>query len=241
MVRKLLLGCGIASSLAYVAATVVGALVWPGYNSMSQSVSELSAIGAPSQPFVSPLLAAYTLLVIPFGVGVWLSADGRRSRRVVGALLVGFGVFDEASGLIPHAMHQREALAAGEATTSDTMHLIFASIDVLFIFLIVGFGAFALGRRFRIYSIATFVILLVFGFVAAQDAGRVAANLPTPYNGLEERINIFGYLLWAAVLAIGLLRAERQLPEGGQAEIGSAVGRTSDKHFASIGGVSKSF
>jgi hypothetical protein len=210
MVRKGLLVCGILASLAYVAATVVGALAWPGYNSISQSVSELSAIGAPSQPYVSPLLSAYTALVVPFGVGVWLSAGSRRSRRVVGRLLIGSSLFDFASSFIPHAMHQREALAAGGVTTSDTLHLVFASIDVLFIFLIVGFGAFAFGRRFRLYSIGTILVLLVFGFLAAQDAGRVAANLPTPYNGLEERINIFGYLLWAAVLAIGLLRAQPQ-------------------------------
>ena len=46
MIRKVLLFCGIASSLAYVAATILGAMVWPGYNSISQSVSELPAIGA---------------------------------------------------------------------------------------------------------------------------------------------------------------------------------------------------
>jgi hypothetical protein len=141
-------------------------------------------------------------------VGVWLAAGPRRILRVLGGLLVGFGVFDEASGLVPHAMHRREAIAAGEATASDTLHLIFASVDVLFIFLIVGFGAFALGSRFRLYSLGTILVLLVFGFLAAQDAGRVAANLPTPYNGLEERINIFGYLLWVAVLAIALQRGQ---------------------------------
>jgi len=48
-VRKALLACGALSSLDYfVAANVVGPLRWEGYSSVSQSVSELSAIGAPS-------------------------------------------------------------------------------------------------------------------------------------------------------------------------------------------------
>ena len=31
-------------------------------------------------------------------------------------------------------------------------------------------------------------------------------NLPTPWVGVRERINIYGYMLWMAVLAIALLR-----------------------------------
>lgn len=210
MARKVLLACGIASSLAYVAATILGAMAWPGYNAIAQSVSELSAIGAPSRPVISPLLTAYIVLVIAFGVGVWLCAGPNRALRVVGGLLVGFGVFDEAAGLAPHAMHQREVLAVGGSTLSDTLHLVFTGVDTLFIFHILGFGAFALGKRFRLFSLGTILVLLVSGFLAAQDTDRVAANLSTPYNGLEERINIFGYLLWTATLAIALLRAQRK-------------------------------
>jgi hypothetical protein len=38
----------------------------------------------------------------------------------------------------------------------------------------------------------------------------MVANEPTPWMGVWERINIFAYLLWALVLAIGLLRAPVQ-------------------------------
>ena len=34
----------------------------------------------------------------------------------------------------------------------------------------------------------------------------MAANLPTPWQGLMERTNAFGYMLWVAVLAIMLSR-----------------------------------
>jgi hypothetical protein len=54
-VRKVLLVCGIVSSLLYVAMNIVGALQWDGYSLTSQSVSELFAIGVPSRPlWVTP-------------------------------------------------------------------------------------------------------------------------------------------------------------------------------------------
>jgi hypothetical protein len=52
----------------------------------------------------------------------------------------------------------------------------------------------------------------VFGVLTGLDAPRLAANLPTPWMGVWERINIFGYLLWIIVLAIILLREKGARP-----------------------------
>ena len=49
MTRKLLLTCGIASSLLYVAMMVFIPMQWDAYSSGSQTISELSAIGAPTR------------------------------------------------------------------------------------------------------------------------------------------------------------------------------------------------
>jgi hypothetical protein len=63
-------------------------------------------------------------------------------------------------------------------------------VSVLFLLLAVGFGATLLGRRFRWYSIATIVTLVVVGVLSGQQGGGQAeANLPTPWLGLEQRIN----------------------------------------------------
>jgi hypothetical protein len=51
-------------------------------------------------------------------------------------------------------------------------------------------------------------ILLAFGGLTIADASRVDANLPTPWPGLWERINIGVVLLWIVVLAIVLLRKQ---------------------------------
>jgi len=122
MTRKGLLICGIVSSLVYVGLTILGAMQWEGYSSVSQSVSELSAIGAPSRPLVVPLFITYSVLVIAFGLGVWRSAGRKRNLRVVAGLLIAFGVVCLSGPLTP--MHQRGA----EVTLTDTLHIVSAIV-----------------------------------------------------------------------------------------------------------------
>jgi len=204
MLRKLLLVSGILSSLLYAAMMAVVARQWPGYSSASQTVSELSAVGAPTQPLWSHLGAGYTVLVTAFGFGVWQSAERARALRVTGGLVLVFG----ALGLLwPFAqMHPRDVLAAGGGTASDTMHLVLSGVTVLLMLLAIGFAAAAFGRPFRAYSIATLVVLLACGVLTGLDAPAVSANLPTPWVGVWERINIGAFLLWIVVLSLVLLR-----------------------------------
>jgi hypothetical protein len=82
---------------------VVGAMQFEGYCSFSQSVSELSAIGAPSRPLWVRLGLVYDLLMIAFGFGVWSSAGGKRGLRVARCFFVAVG----AIGLAWPPMHLR--------------------------------------------------------------------------------------------------------------------------------------
>ena len=70
-------------------------------------------------------------------------------------------------------------------------------------------GATAFGKRFRAYSIGTMLAFMVGGISAFGDAPLMAANLPTPGQGLKERANAFGYMVWVAVLAVTLLVEQR--------------------------------
>jgi len=88
------------------------------------------------------------------------------------------------------------------------MHLALGGVTVVLMLLAIGFGAAAFGTRFRFYSIASLVILVAFGGLTFVDAPRIAANLPTPWVGVWERINIGVFLLWVVVLAMTLLSSE---------------------------------
>jgi hypothetical protein len=109
-------------------------------------------------------------------------------------------------------MHQRAVLAAGGATLTDTMHIVWSEIAVALMLLEIGFGTAAFGTRFRLYSIATVVVFAVFGTLTFWEAPGVGANLPTPWLGLWERINIFAAMSWYAVLSVALLRVREAVP-----------------------------
>ncbi len=202
--RDAWLVCGILSSLLYVAMNVIVAGQWPAYDPASQTISELSAIGAPTRPLWVVLGLVYTLLVVGFGWGVWLSAGENRRLRVTGVLITVFGALGILWTFAP--MHLRETLAAGGGTISDTFHLVLAAVTQVFFLLALGFAAAALGRTFRLYSIATFVVLCAFGAMTFRDAPGVSQNLPTPLLGVWERINVGVFMLWVVVLAVTLLR-----------------------------------
>jgi hypothetical protein len=211
MKRVLLLVCGILAPLLYVATDVLAAARWEGYSYTAQTISETFAIGAPTRALVLLRGLGYSVLAIAFGLGVRASATARHRLRVAGALLVGVAVIDLVAPFVA-PMHLR---GAGR-TLTDATHIVLASVDVLFILLIIGFGASAFGRRFRLYSVGTLLVVVVFGTLAGLDGPRIAANLPTPWVGVTERISVFAYMLWLALLAIGLLREQGQPRQAGR-------------------------
>lgn len=206
MGRKFLLSCGILASLLYIAMNIFIPPLYEGYHWINQTVSELSAVDAPTRPLWFPLGIIYTLLIAAFGWGVLRSADRKRSLRIVGILMILHGVF----GLTWSPMHQREVLAAGGGTFSDTWHIVMSAITVLLMFLSIGFGAAAFGKGFRVYSIATILVFIVFGVLTFSESPNVDKNLSTPFIGLWERINIAAFMVWLLVFTTILLRAEKK-------------------------------
>jgi len=203
--RKILLGCGIAFALLWIGMDVVASIIYEGYSYADQTVSELSAIGAPTRPFWFALGSVWSALVIAFGAGVWQSAGPRRSLRIVAGLLIVYASITLTVGPFS-SMHQREVLATGGATLSDTLHLVVTGFGVFTFLLEIGFAATAFGTWFRFYSIATIAAMLVFGAITSFYAPEVQANEPTPWVGIYERINAYGYMLWIVVLAVTLWR-----------------------------------
>jgi hypothetical protein len=199
--RKTLLICGILSSLWYAAINIFVPLMYEGYSVASFTVSELSAIGAPTRILWVLLVLPYPLLFAAFGWGVLSSATRNRPLRVAGRLVIAYCIIN----FYWPPMHQREVIAAGGGALTDTLHIVWAVMTLLFMMLIMGFGAKAFGKRFRIYTFSTWVIFLVFGVLTFVESPGMEANRPTPWIGVWERINIAAFLLWVVVFAIVLL------------------------------------
>jgi Protein of unknown function (DUF998) len=195
-----LLSCGIAAPLMYVFTDVLLALRWEGYSYRDQTISELNAIGAPTRMLSIVLgLVGYTFLVA-FGVGVWRCAAADRRLRVAAGGLIALGVLAW-FGVPFFAMHVREA----EETLTDTLHVAQLAVAGPLLLVSIGFGAAAFGWRFRLYSVATVLLMLAFGAWSGTYGADVADDLETPWVGVTERISVFSYQVWIVVFAIAVL------------------------------------
>lgn len=227
--RYALLACGILYAVLYpVVNDAIAATLYDGYSRTSQAVSELSATGAPTRPFLMAVAPVFVLLQIGFGVGMWQSAHGKRPVRIAGALMVGHGAMSLLWLFAP--MSQREVIAAGGATSADTMHLILAAGTGLFVAAYVAIFAIGFGWALRVYSVLTLSTALVLGRLSAQ-VGQIEAGDPTPYMGLLERIAMGAWLLWLAVASVILLRRTRAHGVAERDSIGIATSRDTVEPF----------
>lgn len=205
LMRKTLLGCGIASSILYVATDVIAARRCKGYSYRHQVFSELTAEGAPTRTFmIASNVIPNALLGVAFVGGVRASTGPNRAVGVTAAMLTGVTVASAASGgIFPMEMR------GNERTLRNVMHIPATAMMSFSTLASMGFGSRLLGRRFRHYTYQTIAILVVSSALTSLQIGKLLAHEPTPWMGIEERISLYATMLWLAVLAAALLRAER--------------------------------
>jgi hypothetical protein len=77
--------------------------------------------------------------------------------------------------------------------------------------LMIGFGAAAFGKSFRIFSTIIVILFFVFGMLTTKESMGIEAGLPTPHAGTWERINIGAYMLWVIVFSMMLLKRNEEV------------------------------
>ena len=203
--NKVLLICGIFSAVLYVLTDLLASWWYDGYRIIDQNYSELLATGAPTRPAMLLVSVVYNLLVIAFAIGIWTSDNQKRTSKITGALMVGYAILS----MVTPSFFQMDMRGA-QITPLGSLHPLMTGVMSLFILLSMGFGAFLLSKRFRLYSFITIILLLVFGFITGLQAPQLTAGEPTPFMGFTERINIYATMIWFAVLSITLLRTEKR-------------------------------
>ena len=149
------------------------------------------------------VIMIHGVLVLAFGVGV-LRASGRRSLAWVGGLLIAIGVV----GFPTHtvwAMSSRGMVGG----FNDSMHILLSAVFSALLIAAMALSAVAYPGWFRIYALATIVVVVGFGMAASFAIQGIEQN-DTPWAGGFERINAYAYFAWLVVLAVTVMR--RELP-----------------------------
>jgi hypothetical protein len=137
----------------------------------------------------------YNLLVLALVEGLWTAGGPKkRAARIAAAGLVGYTVFGFVAGTIT-PMATREVMAAGEDTLRNAFHGPLTLVSDLFLAVGMGLAGQVLGKRFRSYSYATIVTLIVAGVVTSFQIPQLQADQPTPWMGVDERVNTYATML----------------------------------------------
>ena len=92
-----------------------------------------------------------------------------------------------------------------ETGFNDTMHIALTVVFTVLVGAAVVLSAVAFPGWFRVYAIATLVVLAGFG-AAASFAMRGLDQNDTPGVGVFERLNAYAYFTWIVVLAVKMMR-----------------------------------
>lgn len=194
---------GALSALVYVAHVVLGGILWEGYSHLTQTISELTADGAPSAGLLRVFTTTYGILALVFALCLVIVLRKFRAKHaaVVGAALllimefaslVGYGLFPLRGGT--------------EMDPENLGHLIVTGIVVLCTIssvLLIGLG---LVKTPGFKALGVFSIVCAGVIVVSGGMTPVAIAKELPIGGLIERINIFTLQTWIFVLSLVLLR-----------------------------------
>ncbi len=205
MKRNWLMVCGILAPVVYVAAVILGGALRPGYDHLTEPVSELTAAGAPNKGLLDIFFLVYNLLVIAFAVGLFRKAAAS-SRSRVGGMVAGVALMAAgAAGVLLQLFFPQDPGGAQAAvTTTGTFHIVFAGVAALGSMIATLSAALWFRKQpefkgYATYSLVTFAVMFVSG-----GFGAAAATGGFTLFGLVERITIGSLIQWLFVVALKL-------------------------------------
>lgn len=189
---------GIVSLLSYTAAVVFSPSAYPGYNSMAQAVSDLSAANAPSLALWNQLTALYNVCEVVCATGVCIGIQGQKSKLLRAGVYL-FAIMEWVSAVGYRMFPLSDSGYAG--AFQDTMHIAVTAVVVLLsivslaIIIVAGIKE----RSCISYAICAAIAL------SMMLVGALGMKIvPAEYFGIVERFSVFAATGFNAALGIHL-------------------------------------
>lgn len=189
---------GVVSFVSYAVAVIFSPLAYPGYDWLSQAVSDLSAASSPSLALWNSLTAFYNVCETLCVTVVCLGIRSKKNKLLrVGVYI--FAVMEWVSAVGYRAFPLSESGYAG--AFQDIMHMVITAVVVLLsiasltIIVIAG----TKDKSCRSYGICALVALLM------MLTGALGMKIvPAAYFGIVERFSVFAATGFNAVLGLHL-------------------------------------
>ncbi|WP_084031438.1 DUF998 domain-containing protein [Anaerobacillus arseniciselenatis] len=189
---------GVISFVFYILHDVVGAMYYPGYNWMSQAVSDLTAINSPSFTVANGLSSIYALFACLSSVLVCLIIQGKGNKFLrLGIYL--FAVMNWVSAIGYSLFPLSESGYGG--TFQDIMHVFVITtlvviLSILSLVLII-IGVLKHDKQYK--SLAVFAMVSL-GMMFVGPIGMVL--VPLEYFGIVERFSVYSAVVFTAILGL---------------------------------------
>ena len=193
---------GIVALLSYTAAVVFSPVAYPGYNWMSQAVSDLSAANAPSLRLWNQLSSIYNVSALVCAMMVCAGIQGRGSRL----LRIGIYLFTAMEWISAVGYSMFPLSDSGYAGTfQDKMHIL-STIFVVLLSIVSLILLIIAGIKNRAYRICGIFAGIALGMMVV---GAMGMNIvPKDYFGIVERFSVFAVVGYNAVLGVELFRTD---------------------------------
>ncbi len=203
--KKILYWNGILTPILYITAVILGGTLWPGYNHVTQAISELSMASAPNRGLMDALFGIYGWLLLAFGVGFALrwNKTGNKALTASGIVLAICAL----SGLLMAFFRQDPV--GSPLTFTGLMHLILAGVASLGTIFAIFLGASGFRQLDSAKGLPVFSLIM--GMLVFISGGLTAAGVtqfPAVF-GILERITIGSFMLWLLVTSALLLRTDK--------------------------------
>ena len=197
-----LLHAGWLAGIGFIFGTLLMGNMLPGYDIVSQTVSEIGQMGSPLESTFRAFSFAISILLILFSVGLIFYARKRSLSVVPAILLLTFGLAEFGIGVFPspHPLHNVFGLS-----------LTVGYLSPLFFFL---FWKNRLGQRFKWISLLIF-LLVIFGIFLNLTPAFAPNLYPLEYYGLVQRFLLYTFYAYVAYVSVSAIQnTDRKVKEG---------------------------
>jgi hypothetical protein len=168
--HKIFAFCGMIGPFFYAMIWILGGILQPGYNHITDDVSTLLAVGAPNKLLFDIMETAYAVLMIIFFASLhWTINKGKGSV---------IGPFTFLINFIIHLVAVFFPLDAGGGTTSQTAQIHGILVGLMVLLSMIGLVGMWLRLRkadgwsgYGTYTLVTLLFTLIFGVLAAVPTG----------------------------------------------------------------------
>lgn len=197
---------GMISSIVYILHVFIGAILWNGYSSIKQPISDLTGVGAPNTELLRVFTSVYGIFAIIFALSLYVCL--KNSVNITSKLGMISLIIMEISSFVGYSLFPLDNANAG-MTFQNIMHLIVTVIVVVTtisctFFMGIGFSKIKSMKSLGMFIIVCGVIITISG---ASTGIIISNNLPI--LGLVERINIFTVQSMIFVLSFSLVKKSK--------------------------------